>query len=175
MFKVHIYGDFRSTWAGNAIMNATLDCSSHCEMYHAPPETWGGESFDIPFCGGGVDAIEQPLGRGKKATCPPSEPRFALLTSILWVVPLIVHVPVSHFASSLKRLTNQKHRCGTISPSMRRLPAATESTVSLRKSVFDGLQTKTIRTTYTRLGLGRIAPGPNEFSATLTAIARITD
>jgi len=46
----------------------------------------------MPFCN--LTAIEQPLGRWQKATCPPV-PGPAMLTNFGYVIPMFFHVPVS--------------------------------------------------------------------------------
>lgn len=111
-------------------MNAILDCGSHCEMYGVPPDKRAGEWETVPFCDGSVASIEQPLGRGKKATCPPSVAGDALITTMLWIVPMFFRVPVSAAVPCIQTtMLTRISRCGTTSPSMRRLPQEIGSTV----------------------------------------------
>jgi hypothetical protein len=95
VFMVHIYGAFQETFQETPTQNATIDlradCGSHCEEYGAPPGETPSETITFDFCD--MSIIEQPLG-GRKATCPPAEKGYALISSMGYAFPMAVYTPV---------------------------------------------------------------------------------
>lgn len=92
VFAMNAYGSFQKYFIGNGTIDFTVDCGSHCVEYGWPPGDTPGwsDGGTFPFCPY-ID-VDQPL-HGKKATCPP-EPGFALIDTVLWIMPFFLVEPV---------------------------------------------------------------------------------
>lgn len=90
-----MYGSLQreGMWPANATINTTVDCGSHCEVYGNPLGERPSESFTLPFCE--ISYIEPGLGGGNmNATCEPVQGQ-ARITSLIYVFPMFLNVPVS--------------------------------------------------------------------------------